>query len=83
MDPLVPPTLDLVRFGRVAIGVSGPSPHCLSPGVFNRSPSSSKCVDTPMSPLLALREFTGGEGVDIGADDGAVVPEDVEGTRRL
>lgn len=36
-----------------------------------------------MSPLLALREFTGGEGVDIGADDGAVVPEDVEGTRRL
>lgn len=76
LEPLDPLALDLVRFARVATGVSIPSPHCLSSGVFNKSP-------TP-SVFRWVYEFGGGgEGVDKGADDAAVVPEAADGTRKL
>lgn len=76
------------------MGVSGASPHCLSPGVFKRSPSSSSsCPDKP-NLLLAgvpssaffleydVAAVVGGEGVESWADEGAVVPDDVDGTRK-
>lgn len=45
--------------------------------------SSPGYEDTPSSLFLRLKEPVGGEGVDIGAEEGAVVPDDAEGTRRL
>lgn len=66
------------------MGVSGPYPsHCFSPGVFNRSPSSSVKAEIPNSLFLRLKVDAGGEGVLRGADEGAVVPDEPDGTRRF
>lgn len=92
-EPFAPLAPERARLGRVpAMGVSGPSPQAFSPGVFKRSPSpSSSCPDKPNRRLAGVpsstfrlenAEVVGGEGVDKGADDGAVVPDDVDGTRR-
>lgn len=83
MAPLVPLVFDLVRLARVATGVSIVSPHCLSAGVFNKSPSSS-LFEKATSPFRRVYGVgTGGEGVESGAEDGAVVPDDADGTRSL
>ena len=90
-EPLAAP--ERVRLGLVpATGVSGPSPHA---GVFKRSPSpspSSSCADNPYRRAAGVPSSTfhfenaegaGGEGVERGTDDGAVVPDEVlDGTRR-
>lgn len=92
-DPFAPLAPERVRLGRVpAMGVSGPSPHAFSPGVFKRSlSSSSSCPDKPYRRpagvlssdfLFENAEVVGGEGVERGADDGAVVPDEADGARR-
>lgn len=85
-----------VRLGRPGAGVADTSSHRLSlPGVSSTSPSvsspSSSCPDKPNRLAAgvassALRRENddnalGGDGVESGADEGAVVWDDDEGIR--
>lgn len=97
MTPFPPLVPLFVRFGREAAGVSSPSPHRLlsAPGVPRTSTSSSTgsswfkplslLEKDAVSPPLRLENAVpeGGEGVDTGAVDGAVVSDVADGTRRL
>lgn len=93
MTPLLPLGVARVRL-RFVMGVSGPSPH-LCPGVSKKSPPSpasspsswperaSRLRADPGSStrLRTLKGVcSGGEGVESGAEDGAVVWDDTEGT---
>jgi hypothetical protein len=95
--PFVLPALALVRLALLATGVSTVSPHRLSaPGVPSISPCAPgggelEAISLSLSffiicgPSDFLREIMGeavGDGVDIGAEDAAVVPDDADGTRR-
>ena len=51
--------------------------------MFNKSPSSAVKAETPNSLFLWLKVGAGGEGVLRGADEGAVVPDEPDGTRRF
>jgi hypothetical protein len=82
--PLLPPVLGLRR-GRGATGVSGPSTHRFfsAAGVSRASPSSLSLRDMDSTPSSFLREKTcGGDGVETCAEDGAVVPDEADGTLR-
>ena len=88
MPPIVAPTLALVLFGRVATGVSRPSPHRFfsAPGVSRRSPPSSSCVSSSKFDSVPRRReravvssvFLRVNVVDIGGGEGvATRAEDV------
>jgi len=95
VTPLVALALDRARFGRLVAGVSSPSPHLFlsAAGVSRKSPSPSPSssrfkvatrfvkAEPWSSFLLDKGGAVGGEGVDIGAEDGAVVCDEAEGTR--
>ena len=92
--PFAPAALDRARFERFSTGESPPSSHFLSPrAVFKTSPSasSSSWFESPSRRATGVAssarrrrkgEELGGEGVDSGTDEGAVVWDVADGMRR-